>query len=54
MCIILILQIFKFKIKLPVFGALLNGENIYNTDFGNEGLIVMGNEGNGIGPKYKS
>src|SRR6201985_3001446 len=29
-------------IKLPVFGALLNGENIYDTDFGREGLIVMG------------
>jgi len=36
------------SIKLPIFGALLKGENIYNTDFGNEGLVVMGNEGNGI------
>jgi len=36
------------QIKLPVFGAMLNGENIYNTTFGNEGLLVMGNEGNGI------
>jgi len=36
---------------LPVFGALLNGENIYQTDFGNEGLIVMGNEGSGISPE---
>ncbi|OCX52902.1 RNA methyltransferase [Mucilaginibacter sp. PPCGB 2223] len=34
--------------KLPVFGALLAGSNIYNTDFGTEGLVVMGNEGNGI------
>jgi TrmH family RNA methyltransferase len=34
--------------KIPVFGALLNGESIYQTDFGTEGLIVMGNEGNGI------
>src|SRR5688572_2700824 len=30
--------------KLPVFGALLDGENIYTTNFGTEGLIVMGNE----------
>lgn len=36
------------EIKMPVFGALLNGENIYNTDFGTEGIVVMGNEGNGI------
>jgi TrmH family RNA methyltransferase len=35
-------------IKIPLFGALLDGENIYNTDFGKEGLIVMGNEGNGL------
>jgi TrmH family RNA methyltransferase len=34
--------------RLPVFGALLNGENIYTTNFGAEGLLVMGNEGNGI------
>ena len=36
--------------KLPVYGALLNGENIYTTNFGTEGLIVMGNEGNGLRP----
>ncbi len=36
--------------KLPVFGAMLNGENIYTTDFGTKGLVVMGNEGNGLRP----
>lgn len=36
------------RLKLPVFGALLNGQNIYNTNFGNEGLVIMGNEGSGI------
>jgi len=41
------------QIKLPVFGALLDGENIYNTNFGLEGLIVMGNEGNGLSPEVK-
>ena len=34
--------------QLPTFGALLDGQNIYNTNFGGEGIIVMGNEGNGI------
>jgi TrmH family RNA methyltransferase len=33
---------------LPVFGALMQGESIYETDFGTHGLIVMGNEGNGM------
>jgi len=38
---------------LPLFGADLNGENIYQTNFGSEGLIVMGNEGNGLRPEIK-
>ena len=38
------------EVKLPVYGALLDGENIYTTNFGTEGLIVMGNEGNGLRP----
>ena len=37
-------------IGLPLFGAVLNGENIFNKDFGTEGLLVLGNEGNGISP----
>jgi TrmH family RNA methyltransferase len=40
--------------KLPVFGTLLNGENIYTTNFGTEGLIIMGNEGNGIRPDIQA
>jgi TrmH family RNA methyltransferase len=44
------LKEFLPTIKIPTFGALLNGENIYQTDFGTEGLIIMGNEGNGIRP----
>jgi TrmH family RNA methyltransferase len=40
-------------LKLPVFGAMLNGENIYRTNFGTEGLIVMGNEGNGMRPEIE-
>lgn len=33
---------------LPVYGALLNGQSIYQTEWRSEGLIIMGNEGNGI------
>ncbi|WP_256013603.1 TrmH family RNA methyltransferase [Desertivirga xinjiangensis] len=34
--------------KLPVFGALLEGENLYQTNFEKEGFLVLGNEGKGI------
>src|ERR1700760_2598682 len=48
-----VLTDFLANIKLPVFGALLNGEDIYDTDFGTEGLVIMGNEGNGIRPEIQ-
>ncbi len=41
------------QVGLPVFGAVLDGENIYHTDFGTEGLVVMGNEGNGVRPEVE-
>ncbi len=44
---------FLTEIKLPVFGALLDGGNIYDTHFGAEGLVIMGNEGNGIRPEIQ-
>lgn len=34
--------------KAPVYGTFLDGENIYSHQLENRGLIVMGNEGNGI------
>ncbi|AYL93930.1 TrmH family RNA methyltransferase [Mucilaginibacter celer] len=42
------------QIKLPVFGAMLDGENMYTTNFGNEGLLAMGNEGNGLRPDVQA
>ena len=35
---------------VPVYGTLLDGENIYQQPLENRGLIVMGNEGKGISP----
>jgi TrmH family RNA methyltransferase len=32
----------------PVYGTFLNGENIYTTELTPNGIVVMGNEGNGI------
>ena len=33
---------------VPVYGTFLNGDNIYSKELSSYGLIVMGNEGNGI------
>ncbi|RVT73119.1 RNA methyltransferase [Flavobacterium sufflavum] len=34
--------------KLPVFGTFMDGENVYKSSLSQEGVIVMGNEANGI------
>ena len=34
--------------NLPIYGALLKGTNIFEQSFGRKGIIVIGNEGNGI------
>ena len=34
--------------KLPVFGTFMDGQNMYTTNLPQEGIIVMGNEANGI------
>ena len=35
---------------VPVYGTFLNGNNIYQEPLSKNGIIVMGNEGNGISP----
>ncbi|MDP5081049.1 MAG: RNA methyltransferase [Winogradskyella sp.] len=32
----------------PIYGTFMNGENIYTSDFPNEGKVILGNEANGI------
>jgi len=39
---------------LPVYGTFLEGENIYHRELSNKGLIVMGNEANGISDAIRS
>lgn len=34
--------------SLPVYGATLEGENVFKSSLGKEGFIILGNEGNGI------
>lgn len=37
----------------PVYGTVLDGENIYSKTLKSRGIIVMGNEGNGISEEIK-
>lgn len=34
--------------KLPVFGAFMDGNNVYTTTLPKDGILVMGNEANGV------
>jgi TrmH family RNA methyltransferase len=34
-----------------IYGTFLNGESVYNAQISENGIIVMGNEGNGIRPE---
>ncbi|GHU83519.1 RNA methyltransferase [Bacteroidia bacterium] len=36
--------------SIPLYGTILDGENIYTQPLSHSGVIVMGNEGNGIRP----
>lgn len=42
------LEAFLEKTKLQVFGTFMDSENIYQNKLPQEGIIVMGNEANGI------
>ncbi|KGI60235.1 RNA methyltransferase, TrmH family [Prevotella sp. DNF00663] len=37
----------------PIYGTLLDGDNLYEQPLEPKGVIVMGNEGNGISPQIK-
>lgn len=39
--------------SLPVYGTLLDGEDLYSKNLAEEGIIVMGNEGNGISEEVR-
>jgi TrmH family RNA methyltransferase len=42
------LKAFLVETNLPIFGTFMNGENIYKSKLPKKGIIVMGNEANGI------
>lgn len=39
--------------NVPVYGTFLDGANMYSQPLSSHGLIVMGNEGNGIGEEVE-
>ena len=39
--------------EVPVYGTLLDGEDLYDKPLTQGGIIVMGNEGNGISPEVR-
>lgn len=39
---------FLAQTAIPIFGTFMEGANIYRTNLPQEGIIVMGNEANGI------
>ena len=47
------LENFIGQTQLPVFGTFMQGSIIYKTDLPQEGIIVMGNEANGISPELE-
>ncbi|HDP55207.1 MAG TPA: RNA methyltransferase [Bacteroidetes bacterium] len=42
-----------YEMEIPLIGTFLNGENIYTCQLPKNGVLVMGNEGNGIQPNIE-
>jgi TrmH family RNA methyltransferase len=42
------LQKYLSKATLPIFGTFMEGENVYSKDLPTNGILVLGNEANGI------
>jgi RNA methyltransferase, TrmH family len=40
--------------QMPVFGTFMEGDVLYNVDLPAEGIIILGNEANGISPEIEA
>ena len=40
--------------SLPIYGTFMDGEDIYNSEITNEGIITLGNEANGISKEIEA
>jgi len=47
------LESFISQTQLPVFGTFMDGNTIYKTILPQEGIVIMGNEANGISPELE-
>lgn len=47
-------QLMKANPSLPVFGTFMQGENIYHTPLPQKGIIIIGNEANGISAEVEA
>ncbi len=48
------LGVFLKESKLPIFGAFMEGDNVYKTKLPEKGILVMGNEANGISKEIEA
>lgn len=48
------LEAYLQKTTLPVLGTFMEGDVVYKTAFPNQGIIVLGNEANGISPEIEA
>jgi TrmH family RNA methyltransferase len=48
------LETYLNETNLPTFIADMDGENVYKTDLPKEGILIMGNEANGVSNEIKS
>ncbi len=46
-------QFLQTLTNTPVYGTFLDGESIYESPLSTNGIIIMGNEGNGIAPEIE-
>ena len=44
----------ELPLQVNIYGTMLNGDNMYQTELSKSGIIVVGNEGNGISEKVQS
>ena len=47
------LESFIKETKLAVYGTFMDGDDIYKTNLPQEGVVIMGNEANGISPEIE-
>ncbi len=48
------LEEYLTQVNKPIYGTFMNGESIYEMEFKNTGVVIMGNEANGISSKIEA